>query len=357
MKRLPFAIRGSIWLLLECLALPVFAQVCGLSESPDRSIYERNFQLKISEDANLTIIQERELKDEAQGYAAGLFAERPSSANDLAVRVNQFLSANQDIFRLAENDLNFLQNIFRGQNPPRFVAVDMSSEELAYLRKAAAILSLHQYAQVNALGTKDAHWDDLLLITVGPAVYLRVRKPELFHGTTLMAMDDRALNPFHDALNWQGKKTPEWMEKAVGRATINETGDRNDTNLAKLPEGDGVFLLSRGELPAISSAFVSACQKSHSRPTPEPPGKTEQGNNIPTTKEETTAVVEQSRSVNKIHESSRRMDIYRATKETDPEVARKNAMTRHALAYSWVTTDGAGHRWVHIRPIHYSQRE
>jgi hypothetical protein len=43
---------------------------------------------------------------------------------------------------------------------------------------------------------------------------------------------------------------------------------------------------------------------------------------------------------------------YRGTKETDPEVARKNSMARHALAYSWVTTDAAGHRWVHIRPIH-----
>ena len=48
---------------------------------------------------------------------------------------------------------------------------------------------------------------------------------------------------------------------------------------------------------------------------------------------------------------------YRATKATDPEVARKNSMARHALAYSWVTTDAAGHRWVHIRPIHYSQQE
>ena len=47
----------------------------------------------------------------------------------------------------------------------------------------------------------------------------------------------------------------------------------------------------------------------------------------------------------------------RATKETDPEVARKNSLARHALAYSWVTTDAAGHRWVHIRPIHYSQQE
>jgi hypothetical protein len=55
---------------------------------------------------------------------------------------------------------------------------------------------------------------------------------------------------------------------------------------------------------------------------------------------------------------SRRTEIYRATKETDdPEVARKNAIARHALTYSWVTRDGAGHRWVHIRPIQYSQRE
>jgi hypothetical protein len=55
---------------------------------------------------------------------------------------------------------------------------------------------------------------------------------------------------------------------------------------------------------------------------------------------------------------SRRAEIYRATKETDDhEVARKNAIARHALTYSWVTTDGAGHPWVHIRPIYYSQKE
>ena len=46
------------------------------------------------------------------------------------------------------------------------------------------------------------------------------------------------------------------------------------------------------------------------------------------------------------------MENYRETKETNPEVARKNSMARHALAYSWVTTDAAGHRWVHIRPIY-----
>jgi hypothetical protein len=50
---------------------------------------------------------------------------------------------------------------------------------------------------------------------------------------------------------------------------------------------------------------------------------------------------------------SRQAEIYRAMQETDGrEVARGNAMARHALTYSWVTTDRAGHRWVHIRPIH-----
>jgi hypothetical protein len=41
----------------------------------------------------------------------------------------------------------------------------------------------------------------------------------------------------------------------------------------------------------------------------------------------------------------------------DAEVARKNAIARHAMTYSWVTTDGTGHSWVHRRPIYYSQKE
>ncbi len=64
-----------------------------------------------------------------------------------------------------------------------------------------------------------------------------------------MAMDDQALNPFHEALNWQGQKTPEWMEKVVGRGNIKETGDTNVGGLGKLPEGDGIFVLSNGLLP------------------------------------------------------------------------------------------------------------
>jgi hypothetical protein len=55
---------------------------------------------------------------------------------------------------------------------------------------------------------------------------------------------------------------------------------------------------------------------------------------------------------------SQRAEIDRATKETDdPEVARKNGIARHAMTYSWVTTDGAGHQWVHTRPIYYSQKD
>lgn len=48
-------------------------------------------------------------------------------------------------------------------------------------------------------------------------------------------------------------------------------------------------------------------------------------------------------------------ESYRETKDTDaPEIARRNAIARHALTYSWVTTDRAGHRWVHIRSIHHA---
>ena len=347
--------RGIILLTLGIFAHPVFAQVCELSESTDSSIDGRNFQIKIPRDATITIIQGRDLKDEVREAAADLFIERLLSAEELAARVNQFLSVNQDIFSIAESNLNFLQSRLQSQHPPAFVAVDMSSEQLAYLRKVATTLSLHQYAQVNALGAKNAHWDKLLLITVGPVVYLKARKPELFHGTTVMAMDDQALNAFDEALNWQGQKTPEWMEKVVG-SSIKEAGNLNNGSLGKIPEGDGVFVLSIGLSPITSSAFVSACQKLLRSPSPgPPPSKTEQGNNVPTAREELAAIEDQSRSTSRFHGGSRRTEVYRATKETDPEVARKNAMARRAPAYSWVTMDGAGHRWVHIRPIHYSQ--
>ena len=67
---------------------------------------------------------------------------------------------------------------------------------------------------------------------------------------------------------------------------------------------------------------------------------------------------EQTGSTSRMNEWRRRTENYRTTKEMDDaEVARKNAIARHAWTYSWVTTDGTGHRWVHTRPIQYSQRE
>ena len=346
--------RAILLLALAFLTCPVVAQVCELGKFTGSGI----FQIRTAEDSIITIIQERVLEEGARGCAAELFSDTASSADEIADRVKLFLSANQDVFKLAESNLSFLQDRLNDQHPPAFVAVDMSSEELAYLRKVAAILSLHRYAQVNALGARNAYWDKLLLIVVGPVVYLRARQPELFHATAVMAMDDQALNPFHEALNWQGRNIPEWMEKVVRRGGNKETGDLSARSLEKLPEGDGIFVLSNGLSPTVSSAFVSACEKLGSPPSPGPtPSKTEQGNNVPATTEETAATGEQLRKTSRFNGLSRRTEIYRAMKETDPELARKNAMARHALTYSWVTTDGAGHRWMHIRPIHYSKKK
>jgi hypothetical protein len=65
----------------------------------------------------------------------------------------------------------------------------------------------------------------------------------------------------------------------------------------------------------------------------------------------------QTASTGRVDGWKRRTQNFGAAKETDDrEVARENAIARHALVYSWVTIDRAGHRWVHIRPLHYSQR-
>jgi hypothetical protein len=65
----------------------------------------------------------------------------------------------------------------------------------------------------------------------------------------------------------------------------------------------------------------------------------------------------QTVSTDRANESNRRAEIFGAAKEADDrDVARENAIARHALTYSWATVDRAGHRWVHIRPLYYSQR-
>jgi hypothetical protein len=66
---------------------------------------------------------------------------------------------------------------------------------------------------------------------------------------------------------------------------------------------------------------------------------------------------EQPRSASKFESRSRRTEFHRAIRDTDAEVARQDAVARHALTYSWVTTDRAGHQWVHMRPLHYSRKE
>jgi hypothetical protein len=341
--------RVILQLALAFLTYPVVAQVCELNNITG----SENFQIKAAEDFTITAIQGKDLNDDARGDAAGLFSDRVSSIDDITDRVKLFLSANQDSFNIAESNLRFLKERLGKQNPPAFVAVDMSLEELAYLRKVAAILSLHRYAQVNALGARNAYWDKLLLIVVGPVVYLSARQPDLFHATAVMAMDDQALNPFQEALNWRGRNIPDWMQKVVGRGGNKEMRDISVRSLDKLPEGDGVFVLGNGLSPTISSAFVSACEKLRNQAPI--PSNTEQANNVPKATEKTAAAEEQSRKTSTFNGLSRQTEMYRATNGTDAEAARKNAMARRALAYSWVTIDGAGHRWVHIRPIRYSR--
>jgi hypothetical protein len=349
--------RAILLLALVFFPYPGFAEVCEFSSSAVSSIDGRISEMTLPGDSTITVIEEKSLNEEARAGATSLFTERASSAEELADRVGLFLSGNQDEFNIAESNLNLLQNRLQSTHPPTFVAVGISHNELAYLRKVASILSLHRYAQVNELGARNEHWDELLLIAVGPVVYLKTREPELFHATTLMAMDDQALTPFRQALNGQEQRIPDWMEKLVGRGGVKETGDAGVGGPGKLPEGDGVFLLGNDSLPAVSSALVSECEKLRIPPSPEPiPGKIEQGNNVQTAKQE-VAAEEGSRRKSTSNGWGRRTDFLKGTKETDPLVARTNAMARHALAYSWVTVDGAGRRWVHIRPIHYVQKE
>jgi hypothetical protein len=59
----------------------------------------------------------------------------------------------------------------------------------------------------------------------------------------------------------------------------------------------------------------------------------------------------QTATTGRVNGWNRRTEISGAT-----DVARGNAIARHALVYSWVTIDRAGHRWTHIRPRHYSER-
>ncbi len=356
-------VRVFILLTMAIFASPGYAEICEFGDSTISSVDGRIHEMKLPDDSTFIVIEEESLNEDARAGATRLFTDRSSSPDDIADRVALFLFSNQDAVNIAENNLNFLQKSLLGRQSPAFVAVDMSYRELGYLQMAASILSLHRYAQVNELGARRAQWDKLLLVTVGPVIYLRTREPELFHATPLMAMDDRALSPFHQALSWREQTIPGWMEELAGKAGVKETSVMNvglgklPGGLGKLPGGDGIFVLSNGSLPAISPAFVSACEKLRSPPTPEPtPGKIEQGDNVLTARED-TAAEEQSRSTSRTQLRTRQPEIYRTTKETDPEVARKNAMARHALAYSWVTTDGSGRRWVHIRPIYYSQKE
>ncbi|MBV9287115.1 MAG: hypothetical protein JO288_04705 [Hyphomicrobiales bacterium] len=62
---------------------------------------------------------------------------------------------------------------------------------------------------------------------------------------------------------------------------------------------------------------------------------------------------EQPGSAGRFDGQRRPTEIDGATKETDRELARWDAMARHASTYSWVTTDRSGHRWLHIRTLRY----
>jgi hypothetical protein len=327
------------------------AELCSISESLDKSIAARNFQILLPDNSTATVIVGGQLPEPSRETVVSFFTEHTEKLDELTTRIHLFMGANQGAIERAEGDLAFLQEKLASHPPLSFVALDISSEELGLLQKAAAILNLSAWAQVHSLGIKNVDWDRLYLLAVGPLFYLKTRQAELFRSVVLMGFDDPALAEFRKSLNWQAPKVPEWTTSVIGMDSIHVSDDVSVGSLGRLPEGDGVFLLSHGSLPVLSPTFMTICQKLQATPTaPQPKADDQQVDNMPTAHEEAPGDEVPTSRYHRWHRHGR--GGHDVVSGVNPDRARTLAVSRKAHAYSWVTVDGNGRRWVHIRPLH-----
>ena len=237
-------------IFLGCLGLVVSfvpvvsAQSCFETASiPDG----RRIDLELLSRNSAFILGEAPLPEEARAQVLS-FIDKPESADTATARQVMFYKQSAALKDRRE-DLETLRYLMSGQRPLSFVAInlhdksflDVQAEATEMMRKMAMkhlnhalCLKMGTSADQCSPDVSDKESTDLMLLAVGPVIFLSLTEPNLFDNVKVAATNIENLH--HIAL-----------------------GDKPQPDLAG--DGDMAFVLDTSEVPGVAADLTTICKK------------------------------------------------------------------------------------------------
>ena len=385
-----------MWLLSTLFfVFTAFADPCQTQQTLDRQV-----RIEMLKGASVTVVSEARLPEAEEKFAVSLFLTEASSPEETVDSVKQLLSRQSGILQQAQADLKYLGGELQSKNPPSYIVLALEDGSVQQWQKLANILAINAWAKANSRRIA-ADWDNLMLVTLGPALFLKIKRPDLFAKVTVEGFSEATLKILK-VTAIQSKTNP-WLNSVV---TADGAAIAAPTEAVGNPflRGGGVLIGEPQEMQVLAPAVVNFCNKLQ-QPAAEAVASSPTAAldvdsgarmqlaaalGMPKKAAGTTALLpraDDAKAADPVAQTSatptptsteaavkpttniapkpQRVAFYVAPQRVmsrraayipqtesgvDPGSARRLAVQRHAFTYSWVTYV-AGRRYVHIRPL------
>ncbi len=187
----------------------VFALSCKISKQSSMEVSGENFTVASNDHSKITFIETDQISDAVTQQAQAILNLTLTPTPTLLLRIRFFLDQNKEFVSNGSTNVLYLQEALLSSLVD-YVAIDMPSNNIAGLERLASRFDpslMPQYPDVQ-LSADDVN--KLVLLTVGPALYVKMREPELFKDITLEPLNIQRLE---NAPKKNSLKLDQLMEK------------------------------------------------------------------------------------------------------------------------------------------------
>jgi hypothetical protein len=178
----------SFCFVLLVLTSTANAEICDIRSAPRTELAGRSFYMELPGGRAVLVIGEATMNKEEHEQAVRLLAQAPQGTEELNKQVSQFLQERRQVVESAQIDFAILQQSLQ-QRAFNYLALESAPDALAKWTDKASDLYMDEAVRVRFGGLNKADGDRLLLITLGPALFLKADQPKLFTDVALMGID------------------------------------------------------------------------------------------------------------------------------------------------------------------------
>jgi hypothetical protein len=178
----------SFCFVLLVLTSTANAEICDIRSAPRTELAGRSFYMELPGGRAVLVIGEATMNKEEHEQAVRLLAQAPQGTEELNKQVSQFLQERRQVVESAQIDFAILQQSLQ-QRAFNYLALESAPDALAKWTDKANDLYMDEAVRVRFGGLNKADGDRLLLITLGPALFLKADQSKLFTDVALMGID------------------------------------------------------------------------------------------------------------------------------------------------------------------------